>query len=335
MNDLLSICIPTYNRAVILHGMLKQIIPQAEPHAIAIYVSDNASSDNTAEVIASWKSRYPHIYYNRNAVKVESGNIPIALKMSQAKYAWLLGDRCRLYDGAITTILHIIQQREPDLLIVNAGMKLNARGFAWRESEYLKLINDIPSAMYSDNNRLLAELGWYMVLVGSTVFKESASKSINFTKYAPLISFGHAIAVFEYLAQGGCSVYWCDDKLIYTAPGGTSGWVHDTFAVWIDERITSAAALPPSYAEAAKNAWIKAGGVQSGLFSIKAMAFLRGNGIYTLSKYKEYYHKFPLVSNTPRFALLLVALIPSFLMKAVERIVRLFVPDLVKIPPKK
>jgi len=138
--------------------------------------------------------------------------------------------------------------------------------------------------------------------------------------------------VFDYVAQNDFSLYWCDRQLIFTAPGGTSGWLHDTFEVWIDRRMQAVNSLPSAYSEDAKLAWIKSGGEKSGLFSIKVMSFLRGNKIYTLAVFRKYYSSFPYVTNTPRFALFLIALTPSFIFKAMETVLRLFIPDLVRIP---
>lgn len=333
MNEQLSICIPTYNRAAILDGTLEQLIGQAASHHIPIYIADNVSTDDTPAVVSHWQQKYPFLFYHRNETMVS--NCPVALKLSQAKYAWLMGDRCRLYAGAIDTVLSIIQRGDHDLIVVNAGMKLNEQGFTWANKKYRKLVNAIPSSVYIDKNLLLADLGWYMVLIGSTICKTSVVKDANFDKYAPLASFDHVLPLFDYMAQRNFSVYWCDHLLIYTAPGGVSGWLHDTFEVWIDRRMRAANSLPSSYSEEAKRAWIKAGGVKSGLFSLKVMSFLRGNKIYTLAVFKKYFALFPLVTNTPRSALFLILLVPSFIFKAMETVLRLFIPDLVRIPPKK
>jgi abequosyltransferase len=333
MNELFSICVPTYNRAAILDGTLEELIRQAEPHRIPIYIADNVSTDETPAVVKRWQRKYSLLFYHRN--KAMAKNFQVALGLSQSKYTWLIGDRSRLYVNAINEILSIIRQGEYDLLIVNSGMKLNETGFAWKNKKHLKLVTGFPSAVYNDDNLLLSNIGWYMVLIGSTVFNASFVKTLNFDKYAPYSSFDHVLPVFDSLAQRDFSVYWFDRQLIYTAPGGSSGWLHDTFEIWIEQRIKAAESLPSSYSFDAKRAWIKAGGVKSGLFSAKVMSFLRGNNIYSFSIFKKYYSRFPLVSNTPRPALFLIAVTPSIVFRAIEKLVRLFVPDLVRISPKK
>ena len=51
MNELLSICIPTYNRSQYLLQTLEAFLPQVIPHQIPIYVSDNGSTDKTISII--------------------------------------------------------------------------------------------------------------------------------------------------------------------------------------------------------------------------------------------------------------------------------------------
>jgi len=58
----LSICIPTYNRAEILDDCLARLeAVSAAPFAVEIVVSDNGSTDETANVIAARKRRNPAI----------------------------------------------------------------------------------------------------------------------------------------------------------------------------------------------------------------------------------------------------------------------------------
>ncbi|MDI6731884.1 MAG: glycosyltransferase, partial [Candidatus Margulisbacteria bacterium] len=66
MNKTLSLCIPTYNRAAILGDYLKELAPQAAKYDVNIYISDNASTDETEQVVISLMGKYPNIYYSRN-----------------------------------------------------------------------------------------------------------------------------------------------------------------------------------------------------------------------------------------------------------------------------
>ena len=66
MNNLISICIPTYNRESLLKESLVKLISQIREFSIAIYISDNSSSDNTEEVVKELSNNYKYIFYHKN-----------------------------------------------------------------------------------------------------------------------------------------------------------------------------------------------------------------------------------------------------------------------------
>jgi abequosyltransferase len=332
MNKLLAICIPTFNRASILDETLRQLISQAEPYRIPIYISDNVSTDDTPLVVAQWQKRYPFLFYQRHTVMVN--NVPEALRMTRSDYAWLMGDRCRLLDGAITTLLSIIDAHDHALIVVNAQMKMTESGYMWQRKHYAKRVDGIPEAVYSDRNQLLADLGWHMTLVGSTIFRSSVIEQGNFDKYYDT-KFVHFLTAFDYLARRNFTAYWCDNALSYTAPGGASGWLHDTYETWISLWVEAVNGLSDSYTASAKQTCIKAACMKSGLFSIKGFSFLRGHNIYNMPVFRKYSPVFRLVTDVPRAVLFLIALIPAPFFLFIETMIRVVVPDLVRIPPKK
>ncbi len=58
---LVSLCVPTFNRARYLESLLGTLVQQFEgfPYAYEIVISDNASNDHTPNVIASYQDRLP------------------------------------------------------------------------------------------------------------------------------------------------------------------------------------------------------------------------------------------------------------------------------------
>ena len=69
---LLSICIPTYNREKYLQECLESIIHQEgfNTEDIEIVISDNASQDNTTQLVETYKAKYPNIKYFRNVENI-------------------------------------------------------------------------------------------------------------------------------------------------------------------------------------------------------------------------------------------------------------------------
>ena len=69
---LLSICIPTYNRAKYLDLSLQQFLREfqrIDQSIVELFVSDNASPDSTPEVVKKYMQLGLPIVYNRNEEK--------------------------------------------------------------------------------------------------------------------------------------------------------------------------------------------------------------------------------------------------------------------------
>lgn len=92
---LLSICIPTYNRADVLKHCIDAIVNHEETKkgGIEIVVCDNASTDNTQQMMSEYAQQYPYILYVRN--KENIGVILNTLKVldsATGAYRKLLND---------------------------------------------------------------------------------------------------------------------------------------------------------------------------------------------------------------------------------------------------
>src|SRR5277367_4768972 len=109
MSSSLSICIPTYNRARLLHRTLEHL---AEcPDAFReIIVSDNASDDGTRDVVAAWQPRFSRFRYARQAANLGVfRNIYAATALATADFTFVLSDDDALIpaalDEAVATLL--------------------------------------------------------------------------------------------------------------------------------------------------------------------------------------------------------------------------------------
>lgn len=92
MNMKLSVCLTTYNRARALDRTLGSLSAQTRLPDELI-VSDDCSPDDTLQVVARWKSRFPLLRYNRNACNLYMpGNLNVAIGMAQGDYIANLHD---------------------------------------------------------------------------------------------------------------------------------------------------------------------------------------------------------------------------------------------------
>lgn len=109
----LSICIPTYNRAEALRTNLANIVAlDGFDDTVEIVISDNCSPDNTQEVGELFASKYPNIKYFRNDRNINDSNFPAALDRATGEYIKLLNDNALIFpDGLVYLKENVIINR--------------------------------------------------------------------------------------------------------------------------------------------------------------------------------------------------------------------------------
>lgn len=106
----ISICIPTYNRARHLANCLHSIANCGSVAGVdfEVCVSDNGSTDDTAEVVRNAQQAMP-IRYRRNETNLGiPRNFLAVVAMAEGEFAWLLGDDDLLMPGAIRRLTELI-----------------------------------------------------------------------------------------------------------------------------------------------------------------------------------------------------------------------------------
>ncbi|MBU2102348.1 MAG: FkbM family methyltransferase, partial [Candidatus Omnitrophica bacterium] len=122
MRPLLSICIPTYNRANKLSRLLMTL--KAElfllnlDSKIQIIVSDNASTDDTYRMMSSYVAANPNITYIRQPTNLGfDGNVRFLYQQAETDYVWFFSDDDMPLPEALPIILKGLQEHNPDVLL--------------------------------------------------------------------------------------------------------------------------------------------------------------------------------------------------------------------------
>ncbi len=164
---LLTIAIPTYNRASFLDRCLKYLFDQLSELPLSdlleLIVSDNCSTDNTREVVESYKTKGLTMVYVRNEQNMGPDfNINQCYKMATGKYVVAFGDDDVWLQGSLKFIFHILQEGEWGVvhlrgLPINSGdpippVSISGGGFATFKSpeEFVKKIH-VYSTFISGN----------------------------------------------------------------------------------------------------------------------------------------------------------------------------------------
>jgi glycosyltransferase involved in cell wall biosynthesis len=119
-HPLLTIAIPTYNRAFYLKRLLdclaKEISPQLEKH-IEVIVCNNDSSDATNQVLIQSTLTRSIIQTVTNERNVGSDvNIAQCFKLARGQYVLILGDDDMPLDGALSTLVSLLKKKQYGVL---------------------------------------------------------------------------------------------------------------------------------------------------------------------------------------------------------------------------
>jgi len=108
----LSVAIPTYNGAQYIREALGSIISQLDDidEGVEIVISDNASTDQTPEIIREYQQKYSFIKYFRNTENLgPDSNFNLAIRRSTGEFVWLFSDNDKLKPGAIKKVLDVLK----------------------------------------------------------------------------------------------------------------------------------------------------------------------------------------------------------------------------------
>jgi len=128
---ILSICIPTYNRASLLKKTLDSIVIQKrflDTEDVEIIISDNCSEDNTGELSLQYVHMFKNkIFYYKNQSNIEDKNFGKVLSYGRGSYLKLNNDTLTHVDGSLNSIINTINQnidQKPILFFLNGWVNL-------------------------------------------------------------------------------------------------------------------------------------------------------------------------------------------------------------------
>jgi glycosyltransferase involved in cell wall biosynthesis len=112
---LLSIAIPTWNRAEIIEISLSRLLLQIDfcYVDVQLIISDNASNDNTLEIVHNLLKAYPKIdsvVFSQTENTGYYGNFKKCRELASGKYFWLLSDNEVILNGMVEYIVNKLKQ---------------------------------------------------------------------------------------------------------------------------------------------------------------------------------------------------------------------------------
>jgi len=174
---LLSICIPTYNRARLLDICLDSMLDQVRAcqEDIEVLISNNASTDNTREVVEMFLNIYPELRYTENDFnRGMDFNIAQCFELARAEYVWIFSDDDLLLPRAIERIVPLLKTQ-------NLGIITLAVNFYPCKGSIDKTLfpyEPLSYKLYYDPRKLACEVHfWLTYITGVIVNKRIATQS--------------------------------------------------------------------------------------------------------------------------------------------------------------
>lgn len=186
----LTIAIPTYNRKDMLERCLNSIIPQMDKD-IEIFISDNASSDGTEEMVRE-KFNYPFIRYRKNEENIGSDrNFIQCFNNGQGEYIHMLSDDDIILPGTIEAILEYIALR-PSMICLNSCII--------KENENVMLNTEYRK--HEDMMNFIEDAGVQITFLSGMVLRQEYVNKVKDKDRFIGTNFPQSYIALECLAQG-------------------------------------------------------------------------------------------------------------------------------------
>jgi glycosyltransferase involved in cell wall biosynthesis len=277
-----------------------------EKYNIPIFISDNASSDNTEEVVQKHAKDYNNIHYFRQEINIgPDRNCEFILKQADTEYIWLIGDKVIIPENALIGVLDDLKVNNYDAYVVNSVIR-HAK------------IND---KTYTCKNELLAELGWHMTYMGCLIYNKKIIEAGCFKRYYNSRFLQMGIA-FEYFDSYGCYVKMNSNIKI----GITNVILEDSWANTIPIDVFCKCwflfvmSLPIGYTYETKRKCILDHGGKSELFVLMNIVLLRMKNLFSIKILNSYKYFITQTISYPFVVLFCIACIPRSLLKLMQYI---------------
>ena len=167
---LLSICIPTYNRAKILDRALENIereLKSIDINEIELVIFNNCSKDDTQEIVYKYINKGLPIKYSKNEVNVGAdGNFKNCFEAAKGQYLWLLSDDDHLKEKSLSYVLDLLRGTNYGLIHFKVDTKENK-----------------GTKVYNNSYSFLSDVNYLITFISANIVNTKFIKEINLSKY--------------------------------------------------------------------------------------------------------------------------------------------------------
>ena len=177
---IISICIPTYNRSSYLDTCLEKVFSETKEceHLVDILVSDNASVDNTKDIVDKYRSLGLDVKYFRQEKNLGTEKNFLSLyEKVETEYFWLLSDDDYPVPGVLKNILFLIKKNKYGVIYLNNRWYIDTPG-------PIEPITEIQYTAYTNPIIFIEKINYWITFIsGNIINKSSLSGKINSGEY--------------------------------------------------------------------------------------------------------------------------------------------------------
>ncbi len=201
---LLSICIPTYNRACYLWRTLNSITTQKSflfTDLVEIVISDNCSTDGTEEVCMEFVKKYPDkIRYIKRDVPISGDeNFVFVINQASGKFVKLHNDTCYVLEDSMSNIINDVQKAD----------ELGADACFFANSSISK------EGLVKSFDDLISNVSYFITWIASHCYRKSFLDSLDNINRFSNLNFAQ-VDILGRLFENGSSLYLSNKKYFST-----------------------------------------------------------------------------------------------------------------------
>lgn len=206
-DPLLTIAIPTYNRANFLAEALDSIIPQLpDDSSVEILICSNASTDATDSLVSRYMQDHNCIRYLKNERNLGiDGNIHRVISEARGRYTHLMSDDDLLLPDSFQNIINLISEYP-----VADFFFLNVRGFKdvdGQRSYFPDVFSIRENREFHDPNQFIEYIWVYSTFMSSFLFRTAAWNGIALRRNYIGTDIYLTYVLFEILAHNSTAVF--------------------------------------------------------------------------------------------------------------------------------
>lgn len=217
MRNMLTICIPTYNRPQKLEQQLRALVAQGLDGVLEIIVLDNASDYDLEDILK--KIGCEKISLMRRRFNVGMGiNLVMPLLFVRSNWLWVLSDDDEVMPNAVNSILKEIGKASSQTAMIKF-----ARDGVFNKPARVKSLEEFVDYYYFEKSVRRGDL----VFISTAVINvDVISKHVTDAFAYSYSLLGCLVAVLSALDKGKANVVFVDTNLVRYCPPDGDGWCH-------------------------------------------------------------------------------------------------------------